>query len=148
MRSVYDSSRRRFCRHRLLHYSLRILFINQRKSKSALSLNKRLRFLRLHHQRSKKTRLLRLRSIVADHVSTSGSFEEAVAGFQYSHGLVVHLVEHGASKNLHGCGSAVVGVWWRAGAGWEGDFETDDAFVGGVGELVLVHELKCREWGA
>jgi hypothetical protein len=39
-------------------------------------------------------------------------------------------------------------VWRRAGSGWEGDFEADDAFVRCVGELVLVHELKCWEWRA
>jgi hypothetical protein len=39
-------------------------------------------------------------------------------------------------------------VWRSAGSGWEGDLEADDAFVGGVGKSVLVHKLKCREWGA
>ena len=125
-----------------------ILLINQRKPKSALRLNERLRLRRLHHQRSKQTRLLGLRSIVADPVPAAGSFEEAISGFQHSHGLVVHFVEDGAGEDVHGYGSAVVGVRWRAGAGREGDFEADDAFVGGVGELVIVNELKCREWRA
>jgi hypothetical protein len=60
-----------------------------------------------------------------------GASKNTVAGFQHGHGLVVHLFEHGPGKNVHGCGSAVVRV------GWEGDFEADDTFVGGVGSLYL-----------
>jgi len=40
---------------------------------------------------------------------------------------------------VHGDGGAVVGVRRGAGAGWEGDFEADDGFGGGVGEFVLVY---------
>lgn len=132
------SFHRSFRRRRPLHHSLRILLIDQRKPKSTLRRNKRFRLRRLHHQRSKQTRLLSLRSIVADPVPASGSFEEAFAGFQHCHRLVVHLVEDGAGEDVYGCGCAVVGVRWGAGSGWEGDFEADDAFVGGVGELVFV----------
>jgi len=126
-------------RRRSLHHSLPPLLINQRKPKSALRLNERLRLRRLHYQRSKKTRLFRLRSIIADPVPTSGSFEETVAGFQHRHWLVIHLVEDGASEDVYGCGSTMVGVRWCAGAGRESDFEADDALVGGIGELVSVH---------
>ena len=132
------SFHRSFRRRRPLHHSLRILLIDQRKPKSTLRRNKRLRLRRLHHQRSKQTGLFRLRGIVADPVPTPGSFEETFAGFQHCHWFVVHLVEDSAGEDVHGCGCTVVGVWWGAGAGWEGDFEADDAFVGGVGELVFV----------
>ena len=125
-----------------------ILLINQSKPKSTVRLNERLRLRRLHHQRSKQTRLLGLRSIVADPVPTPGSFEKAISGFQHSHGLVVHFVEDSAGEDVHGYGSAVVGMRWRTGAGRESDFEADDAFVGGVGELVFVHQFKRWERGA
>ena len=148
MRSVYDSSRRRFCRHRLLHYSLRILFINQRKSKSALSLNKRLRFLRLHHQRSKKTRLLRQRDIITNPMPTAGRLEEALAGLQDGHRLVVHFVQNGAGQDVHGYGGAVVRVRRRAGSWWESDFKAEDCFVGRVGEFVFVDDFEDGEGGA
>jgi len=72
-------------------------------------------------------------------MSTPWRFEEALAGLQHRHRLVVHLVEDGAGEDVHGDGGAVVGVRRGAGAGWEGDFEADDGFGGGIGEFVLVY---------
>ena len=79
---------------------------------------------------------------------TPRSFEETVSGFENSHRLVIHLVEDCAGEHVHRYGSAVVGVWRRAGTRREGDFETDDAFFRRIGELVFVDQLECREWGA
>ena len=87
--ALSPSSRRR----RPLHNSLCVFFVDQRKPKSALRLNKRLRLRCFHHERSKQTRLLCLGSIVADPMSTPRGFEETVSGFENSHRLVVHLVE-------------------------------------------------------
>lgn len=42
----------------------------------------------------------------------------------------------------------MVGVRGRLGAGWEGDFEAEDAFVGGVGEFIFVEDVERGEWGA
>lgn len=36
----------------------------------------------------------------------------------------------------------------RLGAGWEGDFEAENALVGGVGESVFVEDVEGGEWGA
>lgn len=49
---------------------------------------------------------------------------------------------------MHGYGGAVVRVWRSTGSRWEGDFETEDRFVGGVGEFVFVDDFEDGEGGA
>ena len=49
---------------------------------------------------------------------------------------------------MHGYGGAVVGVWRSTGSRWEGDFEAEDRFVGGVGEFVFVDDFEDGEGGA
>jgi len=49
---------------------------------------------------------------------------------------------------VHGYGGAVVGVWRSTGSRWEGDFEAEDRFVGGVGEFVFVDDRAVGVGGA
>lgn len=58
----------------------------------------------------------------------------------HGHGLIVHLVEHRAAKHRHSDRGAMMRVRRRGGAGREGDFQADDAFVGGVAEGVFVDD--------
>jgi len=46
---------------------------------------------------------------------------------------------------VHGDTGAAVRVRWRAGSGWEGDFETEDRLVGRVEEFVFVDEFEDGE---
>jgi hypothetical protein len=102
----------------------------------------------LHNHGGEKARLLRLRGIVTDPMPATRSFKKALTGFQNGHRLVVHLVQNSTGKHVHRHRSAGVDVWWRTGSWCEGDFEAEDAFVGGVGEFVLVHYLEIGEWRA
>jgi hypothetical protein len=49
---------------------------------------------------------------------------------------------------VDGYGGAVVGVWWCAGARWEGHFQTEDGLVGSVWEFVFVDDFEGGEGGA
>lgn len=78
----------------------------------------------------------------------AGRLEEALAGLQDGHRLVVHFVQNGAGQDVHGYGGAVVRVRRRAGSWWESDFKAEDCFVGRVGEFVFVDDFEDGEGGA
>jgi len=74
-----------------------------------------------------------------------GRFVKALTGPLDCHRLVVHLVQNGPREDVHGDTGAAVRVRWRAGSGWEGDFETEDRLVGRVEEFVFVDEFEDGE---
>jgi hypothetical protein len=107
-----------------LHNSLPIFLINVHKPKRPGGLQRSLHNLRLQHHRSKETRLLRQRGVIADPMPAPRRLEEALASLLDGHRLVVHFVQDSAREDVDGYGGAVMSVRRRAGSRWEGDFET------------------------
>jgi len=75
-------------------------------------------------------------------VSAPGRLLKALSSHLNRHRVVVHFVQDGAGEYVYDDKGAMVGMRRDGCAGREGNFQRENAFVGGVEEFVLVEDFE------